>query len=417
MEEIELECIDGTRFVPNAETGIIDDHQYRGNVDIRRLWIPNTISKIGKFAFYGCPNLTEIIFEDGGELPLTIALMAFSKCDNLINVVLPGRLTGLGAGCFRDCGMLTKLTVGEGNQMLSIGEHLFDNCPCAVEMRKVVEDEKKRRDVLLPSENITNQRDGRKRKANNLLETFREKNMLGRNLDNDSFRNGLSTVYERIVHDNDFSFAQYYEGYREACEWFSGVGDWRKATPFQVREIVCGTKAKSVAGLDFGKIIQDEYDLAAKKCLPEILEAIRELEGNDDEYETICELENKFTEMFRVPMPNRGRRENGTNHRAAFYRIVAALHPELVVPVPTIARLSPLYEWLTGENSNGNNWYRVSRVVRNRINELLLGKDVFQIGVFAWYLASAFSDFNSEKVASRGRKVLAWLREQGVIGE
>lgn len=417
MEEIELECIEGTRFVPNAETGIIDDHQYRENVDIRRLWIPNTISKIGKFAFYGCPNLTEIIFEDGGDLPLTIGLMAFAKCDKLSNVRLPGRLTELGRGCFRDCGMLTKLTVGEGNQMLSIGEHLFDNCPCAVEMRKVVEDEKKRRDVLLSSRNNTNQRGGRRRGTNTLLETFRENNMLGGNLDNDGFRNGLRAVYERIVADNDFTFAQYYEGYRGACEWFSGVGDWRKATPYQVNEIVRGTKAKSVAGLDFGGISQVEYEGADIRSLPAILEAIRELEGNDDEYETICELENKFTEMFRVPMPNRGRRENGTNHRAAFYRIVAALHPGLVVPVPTIARLSPLYEWLTGENSNGNNWYRVSRVVRNRINELLPEKDDYQIGVFAWYLASAFGDFNSENVASRGRKVLAWLRGQGVIGE
>ena len=48
---------------------------------------------VGNNAFYNCKDLTTVIFEEGGTLPVTIGASAFYGCSSLTKLVLPQRLT------------------------------------------------------------------------------------------------------------------------------------------------------------------------------------------------------------------------------------------------------------------------------------------------------------------------------------
>ena len=48
--------------------GVIGNYLCDGHLDIVKLWIPNTVTRIGTWAFRNCTNLAEIQFEDGATL-------------------------------------------------------------------------------------------------------------------------------------------------------------------------------------------------------------------------------------------------------------------------------------------------------------------------------------------------------------
>ena len=389
--------------------GKIDGYACQNHSSIIRLWIPKTITAIGPNAFAGCSSLAEIVFQDDGNLPLDIGLMAFARCIALPEVSLPGRVVNLGAGCFRDCTSLVRLTITPGNKPLEIAGHLFDNCPGKDEMLRIVTEERNRRTPLMPAKAVAPKRK-KKTKSNTLLQGLRLK-MPELSLDNDYVRPRLESVYEQMVNDGDFTFATYCNGYEAACQWFLQVADWANATDDELHQVVCGLRVKKVASLNFGEIDNDEYKNSDKRKLRDICGIIRRLIGSDDEFVEVFKQEDCFIKQFMA---------NGTQHQAAFYRLVAALRPELVVPVPAIAKLLPVYDWLTGEdslNSFSTNWYKLSRIVRLRLQGLLLGKSIYQVGVFAWYLAEAFRDDLKKDSQAMGRKmkVLSWLKEVGLL--
>ena len=67
--------------------------------DIVRLWVPKTVLSIGSFAFKGCANLEEIVFEaspDGADQ--LIGTMAFAKCPKLEKVLLSSSVRSIGDG-------------------------------------------------------------------------------------------------------------------------------------------------------------------------------------------------------------------------------------------------------------------------------------------------------------------------------
>lgn len=389
--------------------GKIDGYACQNHSSITRLWIPNTITAIGSNAFAGCSSLVEIVFQNDGNLPLDIGLMAFARCIALPSVSLPGRVVNLGAGCFRDCTSLVRLTITQGNKPLEISGHLFDNCPGKDEMLRIVTEERNRRAPLMPAKAVMPKRK-KKTKFNTLLQGLRLK-MPGLSLDNDYVRPRLKSVYELMKSDGDFTFATYCEGYKEACLWFLQVADWADATEDELHQIVCGSWVRKVANLDRGEIDPEEYENADKRKVREICGAIRRLIGSDDEFNEVFKQEGCFIEQFLA---------KGTRHPAAFYRMVAAIRPELVVPVPAIAKLLPVYDWLTGEdslNSFSANWYKLSRIVRLRLQGLMLGETIYQVGVFAWYLAEAFRDDLKKDSQAMGRKmkVLSWLKEVGLL--
>ena len=88
--------------------------------------------------------------------------------------------------------------------------------------------------------------------------------------------------------------------------------------------------------------------------------------------------------------------------------------------VPAIAKLAPVYAWLTGcevEDAYNSGWYKLSRVVRAKLQELLPGRTIYEVGAFSWFLAEAFREDlgNRADAIRRKEKVLGSLRASGLL--
>ena len=85
--------------------------------------IPDTVTSIGRFAFYECLNLTSI------EIPNSVTSIgesAFCGCTGLTSLVIPNSVTSIGESAFRGCTGLTSLVIP--NSVTSIGESAFRGC-------------------------------------------------------------------------------------------------------------------------------------------------------------------------------------------------------------------------------------------------------------------------------------------------
>ncbi len=83
----------------------------------------SNLTYIGKYAFYYCSTLTEIYFPEG----LTeIGSWAFFYCISLTDVVIPDSVTSFGTYAFYSCSGLTTAVVG--NNVPNLGIMSFGNC-------------------------------------------------------------------------------------------------------------------------------------------------------------------------------------------------------------------------------------------------------------------------------------------------
>lgn len=85
--------------------------------------IPNSVTTIGKFVFYGCNNLTSVTIPNSVT---TIDNQAFYACHGLTSIVIPNSVTTIGIDAFMFCIKLTSLTIG--NSVSSIGWSAFLGC-------------------------------------------------------------------------------------------------------------------------------------------------------------------------------------------------------------------------------------------------------------------------------------------------
>ena len=100
------------------------------------MWVPKTVVSIGCFAFKGCVNLEEVVFEaSSGGTDLTIGTMAFADCQKLVKVLLSAAVRCIGNGSFRDDGSLATLQVDPHLKPVQVGSHAFDNCPSPGELQ------------------------------------------------------------------------------------------------------------------------------------------------------------------------------------------------------------------------------------------------------------------------------------------
>ncbi len=87
------------------------------------------VTKIGKEAFSGCSQLTDVAFCDS----LTeIGARAFYQCFNFTSVVLSNGVTTVGDEAFYNCLNLTTVTLGGG--VTKIGTNAFGNCYKLIEV-------------------------------------------------------------------------------------------------------------------------------------------------------------------------------------------------------------------------------------------------------------------------------------------
>ena len=70
--------------------------------------IPDTVSVIGSYAFYGCRNLSNITIPEGVT---SIGGEAFYGCENLPNITIPEGVTSIGFWAFYGCKKITKIHI------------------------------------------------------------------------------------------------------------------------------------------------------------------------------------------------------------------------------------------------------------------------------------------------------------------
>ncbi len=81
------------------------------------------VTSIGKSAFRNCDLLTSITIPEGVT---SLGDYAFYYCSNLTSIMISESVTGIGSYAFRDCSSLTSITIPKG--VTGIGTCTFDGC-------------------------------------------------------------------------------------------------------------------------------------------------------------------------------------------------------------------------------------------------------------------------------------------------
>ena len=91
------------------------------NTEIKDLVIPNDVTSIGNYAFYGCSGLTSIVIPNSVT---SIGNSTFLGCSGLTSITIPNSVTIIGNYAFYNCSGLTSITIP--NSVTSIGSGAFN---------------------------------------------------------------------------------------------------------------------------------------------------------------------------------------------------------------------------------------------------------------------------------------------------
>ena len=102
--------------------------QINGNI-VTDFTIPNGVTSIGEYAFYGCSSLTSITIPNSVT---SIGGGAFYECSSLTSITIPNSVTSIGGDAFYGCSSLTSITIP--NSVTSIGNGAFYGCDKLVDV-------------------------------------------------------------------------------------------------------------------------------------------------------------------------------------------------------------------------------------------------------------------------------------------
>ena len=155
----------GAYTIPETVT-TISEYAFYGCSGLTAITIPNTVTSIESYAFYNCDNLKTLIYNTNalggyfagntaleivniGESVTSVAWCAFQNCTNLQSVTIPNSVTYINSYAFQNCTSLTSIdipnsvqdiynyafsgcsgltTVSLGNSLDYISEFAFQNC-------------------------------------------------------------------------------------------------------------------------------------------------------------------------------------------------------------------------------------------------------------------------------------------------
>ena len=93
-----------------------------GKTDVQ-FSIPNSVKRIGGYAFYSCTSLTSVTIPDSVT---SIGNYAFFSCKSLTSVILPDNVTSIGSYAFDGCTSLTSVALSDS--LRNIGDCAFYSC-------------------------------------------------------------------------------------------------------------------------------------------------------------------------------------------------------------------------------------------------------------------------------------------------
>ena len=117
-------CTDRNIVIPeeynNYPVVLIDSEAFRECETIDSVYMPDSITGIGKWAFIRCINLTEIRFSENLE---GIGESAFWECIKLKEICIPDKCTSIQNGAFSYCSDLNRVEFSKG--IKQIGMEIF----------------------------------------------------------------------------------------------------------------------------------------------------------------------------------------------------------------------------------------------------------------------------------------------------
>ncbi len=108
--------------IPDSVTSIAG-HAFGNCTSLTSITIPDSVTSIGEYAFSYCSALTSIKIPEGVTL---IRRDTFSSCTSLTSITIPNSVTLIGDYAFFYCTSLTSVTIG--NSVTSIGSVAFSGC-------------------------------------------------------------------------------------------------------------------------------------------------------------------------------------------------------------------------------------------------------------------------------------------------
>ncbi len=114
---------DGCLFIPEG-TERIRSWEYANEDMFTSVHIPGSVTEIEEGAFKQIPCLTEVVMEEGVRI---LGKEAFEKCPSLTKVTLPDSLKEIEYGVFYECVSLASVTMPKSLE--KIGNFAFRKCP------------------------------------------------------------------------------------------------------------------------------------------------------------------------------------------------------------------------------------------------------------------------------------------------
>ena len=108
--------------IPESVT-TLGQFSFSGCNGLTEVIIPGNVATIDRYAFSSCFSLCSVIIEEGVT---TIKESAFYYCNQLKTIVLPDSIKMIEDSAFRDCRSLTLITIPDS--VTAIGEDAFSNC-------------------------------------------------------------------------------------------------------------------------------------------------------------------------------------------------------------------------------------------------------------------------------------------------
>ncbi len=113
----------------SAGMKVIPSNTFRKCVYLKAIAIPDSVTEIGAFAFYGATALEQVNFSTGLH---TIGKEAFRNCEKLRSVSLPDGLTTIGENVFYGCTRLESVILPDGLTVLP--KETFRDCKALTEL-------------------------------------------------------------------------------------------------------------------------------------------------------------------------------------------------------------------------------------------------------------------------------------------
>lgn len=121
-EDVFSRCPITSVSIPNTVTKI-GGYAFSNCTSLTSISIPNSVTEIDEYAFRECTKLTSI------SLPNTLTTIAkgvFYECSSLSSVVIPITVTSISEDAFNFCSTLTSISIS--NTVTEIGNYAFSNC-------------------------------------------------------------------------------------------------------------------------------------------------------------------------------------------------------------------------------------------------------------------------------------------------